>query len=71
MTQTISDSLEANPERALMLIPVGSEHLEAPYLGSATYMTAYTRTDVVIADTYKADSVGSIFRQTAGINLLR
>lgn len=53
-----------------MLIPVGTEHFEAPYLGSAADMTTYTWTDVVIADPHKADGVGSIFRQTTRINLL-
>ena len=62
-----SDNLETDAEGALMLIPVGAEHLETAYLGCAPHVLADAGTDVVVSNAYQADGFGNIIGQTAGI----
>ena len=58
------NNLEADAEGALVLFPVGAEHLETADLRGAAYMLADAGTDVVVADTHQADGVGGIVGQT-------
>ena len=47
-----------------MLIPVGTQHLKAPYLTCRAYMASYAGTDVIVTDTNKAYGIAYICRQT-------
>ena len=52
-----------------MLVPIGTQHLEAAYLSGGAHMTAYAGANVVVSDANQSDSVAHIIRQTAGINV--
>ena len=65
------NNLEADAEGTLLLFPVGSEHLKTADLRGAAYVLANAGTDIVVANTHEADSVGGIVGQTGLIDLFR
>ena len=54
-----------------MLVPVSTEHLEAPYLRSGTNMLADAGTHVVVTDAHQTDCLRGIFWQTIQGDALR
>ena len=69
--ESLCDDLKAHPERTLMLIPVGTQHFEAPYLRRRAHMLADAGADIVIADAHQSDSVAGITRQTVELHVER
>ena len=63
-------NLESDPERALRLVPVGAQHLEASYLTRRAHVLADAGTHVVVADAHQSDGLAGIVGQPVQRNVL-